>query len=261
MRPRDASTLSRTYNLARREHLAPIHADSNTLFALLTRRHMLEYGLDREAYATVPLRQRRWASENPGAVYRESLSLNDYLNAPVVADPLCIYDCVPVVSGADALIVTQGGEGVRIRALETRHNFDSQLGDGLRTGLADLSDVLWTGARLRPEQMDLVSVYDDYPVMVLVQLADLGFGPPEQVLRDIVEDRLRVNTSGGQLSAGQAGAGGGMHGLVELVRQLQGAAGARQVPAARFALATGYGMVAYRYGACANAVVLEAAPR
>jgi acetyl-CoA acetyltransferase len=69
---------------------------------------------------------------------------------------------------------------------------------------------------------------------------------------------LPVNTSGGQLSAGQAGAAGGMHGLVEAVTQLRGEAGERQVRDATRALVSGYGMVEYRYGMCANAVVLEA---
>jgi acetyl-CoA acetyltransferase len=67
-----------------------------------------------------------------------------------------------------------------------------------------------------------------------------------------------VNTSGGQLSAGQAGAAGGLHGMVEAVHQLRGEAGERQVPGARTALVAGYGMVCYRYGACAGATVLEA---
>jgi acetyl-CoA acetyltransferase len=97
--------------------------------------------------------------------------------------------------------------------------------------------------------------------MVLVQLADLGFVPDgdvERFTRERIETlRLPVNTSGGQLSAGQAGAAGGMHGLVEAVRQLRGEAGERQVPGAATAVVTGYGAVAYRYGACSNAAVLR----
>ena len=108
--------------------------------------------------------------------------------------------------------------------------------------------------------MDVVSVYDDYPAMVLAQLADLGFAP--NGLRTLIHEQiatmaLPVNTSGGQLSAGQAGAAAGLHGLVEAVWQMRGQAGGRQVPDAQLALVCGYGMVQYRYGMCANAVVLE----
>jgi acetyl-CoA acetyltransferase len=74
----------------------------------------------------------------------------------------------------------------------------------------------------------------------------------------IVTRTIAVNTSGGQLSAGQAGAAGGLHGVVEAVHQLRGEAGERQVTGARKALVAGYGMVCYRYGACAGAAVLEA---
>ena len=120
---------------------------------------------------------------------------------------------------------------------------------------------MWEEAGLRPEDVDVASVYDDYPVMVLVQLWDLGFaadGDLERFAREQLEGRrLAVNTSGGQLSAGQAGAAGGMHGLVEAVRQLRGEAGERQVEGAHTAVVTGYGMIAYRYGACSNAVVLR----
>ena len=134
----------------------------------------------------------------------------------------------------------------------------------MQTGLAAIADDLWSRAQLAPEEVDVVSVYDDYPVMVLVQLADLGLIPDGDIAR-FVRDRITggsypLNTSGGQLSAGQAGAAGGMHGLVEAVRQLRGEAGARQVHGARSAVVSGYGMVLYRYGACANATVLTREP-
>ena len=85
--------------------------------------------------------------------------------------------------------------------------------------------------------------------MVLAQLADLGFGEPRELVDAIASGRLRVNTSGGQLANGQAGAAGGMLGLVEAVRQLR--------DGARTAVVSGYGMVAYRHGAAANAAVLR----
>jgi acetyl-CoA acetyltransferase len=254
------------YNRATRDHLAPIPIDGpNTVFALLTQRHMAATGLSRGDYGLIASAQRRWAQENPLAVYREPLTLEEYLAAPVVAEPLCRYDCVPVVSGADALVVTgadRASEGIRIRAIRTLYNPDGQQGDGLRTGLADVAGELWSAAGAGPADVDLAWIYDDYPAMVLVQLADLGFIPdrdPRRFVRvQVDEQRWPLNTSGGQLSAGQAGAAGGMHGLVEAVTQLRGESGARQVPGARLAVVTGYGMVLYRYGACAAAAVLEA---
>ncbi len=256
--------LTATYNRATAETLTPLPLRGpNALFALLTQRHAAAHGLADADYAQVPLAQRRWAARNPDAVYRSPLALSEYLDSPVVAAPLRRYDCVPVVAGADALVVTGTGtgRGVRVRSVVARHNPDGQEGDGLVTGLAQVADRLWDSAGVAPEEIDLACVYDDYPVMALAQLADLGCVPGGD-LHAFLHGRLArdgwpLNPSGGQLSAGQAGAAGGMHGLVEAVRQLLGRAGERQVERARLALVTGYGMVLYRYGACANAAVLE----
>ncbi len=250
-----------TYNRATREYLAPIPTGGpNALFAMLTAEHMERHGLERADYGRLVVQQRRAGALNPGAVYREPLTIEAYLAAPVVAPPLHRYDCVPVVSGADAIVVSAASEGVAVRALRALHNVDGQDGDGLRTGLAEIASALWNGAGAGPTEMDVVSAYDDYPAMVLVQLADLGFVADGDVRRFVRQElgALALNTSGGQLSAGQAGAAGGMHGLVEAVTHLRGRAGTRQLEHARLAVVSGYGMVLYRYGACANAVVLEA---
>ncbi|QGZ61015.1 thiolase family protein [Paraburkholderia acidisoli] len=266
----DFKQLVEHYNLTTRTYLRPLeNGGPNSLFAMLTMRHAQRHGLEARDYGALCVAQRAWAALNPGAVYRAPLTLDDYLAAPRVADPLGRFDCVPVVCGANAIVVARADlvaqraparHAVRVRALQCRYNFDHQAGDGLQTGLADLAASLWTQARARPEDIDMISVYDDYPVMTLIQLADLGFAPAgdlRALITRIASHELAVNTSGGQLSAGQAGAAGGMHGLVEAIVQLQGEAGERQVRDARLALVSGYGMVQYRHGMCANAVVLE----
>jgi acetyl-CoA acetyltransferase len=251
--------LIENYNRATVEELSPQGLGPNELFALLTLRHMAAHGLVREDYGRLVIAQRAWAERNPGAVYREPMTMEDYLAAPIVAEPLGRYDCVPVVSGADAIVVQRSKVGVAVRAICALHNPDGQQGDGLHTGLAEAAGGLWNDAGLGPGDMDAAYVYDDYPAMALIQLDDLGLVPDGEIARFVRDgglEKLPVNTSGGQLSAGQAGAAGGMHGLVEAACQLFGTAGERTIGARRVVV-SGYGMVLYRYGACSNAAVLE----
>lgn len=259
------------YNRATEEHLAPLPMTGpNALFALLTQRQMSALGLTRRDYGHIATAQREWAGLNPGAVYRAPLSLAEYLDAPLVAPPLGRFDCVPPVSGADAVVLAaagdrgaDGGRAVRVLAVETTIGVDDQDADGITTGLVQAAPRAWEKTGLGAADIDVFSVYDDYPAMALAQLIDVGAIESQHAARDLAERigtrRLPVNTAGGQLSAGQAGAAAGMHGLVETVRQLAGVAGERQVPDARRGLVTGYGMVLYRYGACANLAVLETA--
>ncbi|MET4165982.1 MULTISPECIES: thiolase family protein [Gordonia] len=255
------------YNAITRDYVTPLGMGGpNAMFAMLTQRHMRRHGLDEKAYGAVAVAQRRWATINPGAVYRTPMSMDDYLDSPVIASPLRRFDCVPPVTGADAIVITRqdhiqdGSPAVRVSAIGGSVNWDRHEGDGLRTGLGRVAPELWNRAGLRPTDIDVISVYDDYPVMVLIQLEDMGFVPTGSlfdITDRLLHDQWPVNTSGGQLSAGQAGSAAGMHGLVEAVIQLLGEAGERQVPGARTAAVSGYGMVTYRYGSCANLAILE----
>jgi acetyl-CoA acetyltransferase len=151
---------------------------------------------------------------------------------------------------------------VRVRAHRASFNYDNQEGDGLQTGISTFVSELWQTAGVRPEDIDLASIYDDYPTMVLAQLNDLGMIEGNDLARfarrDIGERRFPVNTWGGMLSAGQPGGpAGGLNGISEAVLQLQHRAGARQVKDAQLAVTTGYGMTMYRYGGTAAAAVLE----
>jgi acetyl-CoA acetyltransferase len=255
------------FNSATRDHLAPLdYGGPNALFAMLTTRQMRRFGLSRTDYGHLAIAQRQWAAGNPLAAYRTPLSMDEYLNAPMVAEPLRRFDCVPVVAGASALIVSAGarrdaaGAPVRILALRQSINADHQDGDGLETGIRGVAAELWSAAGVTPADMDLASVYDDYPAMAYAQLADLGLVPGDDIAcfaREVMaQRRFPVNTGGGLLSCGQAGCASGLHGVIEVARQLQHRAGARQVAGARLGVATGYGMALYRYCACAGAIVL-----
>jgi acetyl-CoA acetyltransferase len=257
------------FNTVTQKHLAPLgHGGPNGVYALVASRQLKKYGLEKSDYGHIAIAQREWAAKNPNAVYRTPLTMKEYLAAPMVADPLCRYDCVPVVAGAQAIVVARpdrapkGRASVRVRAHRGSFNYDNQEGDGLQTGISTFAGELWREAGVRPEDIDVASIYDDYPTMVLAQANDLGLIPDGDVARfcrvTVGERRFPLNTWGGMLSAGQPGGhAGGLNGISEAVLQLQHRAGGRQVKDARRAVVTGYGMTMYRYGGTAAAAVLE----
>jgi len=257
------------FNSVTQKHLAPLgHGGPNGVYALVASRQMKKYRLEKSDYGHVAVAQRRWAAGNPFAVYRAPMTMEEYLAAPMVADPLSRYDCVPVIAGAQAIVVARpdrapkGRPGVRVRAHRASFNHDNQEGDGLQTGISTFANEFWQQAGVRPDDVDLASIYDDYPTMVLAQVNDLGLVPGNDIARfcrvTIGERRFPLNTWGGMLSAGQPGGpAGGLNGISEAVLQLQHRAGERQVKDARLAVTTGYGMTMYRYGGTAAAALLE----
>jgi acetyl-CoA acetyltransferase len=89
------------FNTVTQKHLAPLgHGGPNGVYALVASRQMKKYGLEKSDYGHVAIAQRRWAAGNPFAVYRTPMTMEEYLAAPLVADPLSRYDCVPVIAGA-----------------------------------------------------------------------------------------------------------------------------------------------------------------
>jgi acetyl-CoA acetyltransferase len=125
--------------------------------------------------------------------------------------------------------------------------------------------ALYDQAGIGPEEVDFLQAYDDYPVITAMQIEDLGFCDKGETARFIREHEFGfggsfpLNTSGGQLSVGQAGCAGGYLGMTEAIRQLTHAANGRQVSDARFGIVSGFGMINYDRGLCSGAVVLERA--
>ncbi|UCG72730.1 MAG: thiolase family protein [Chromatiales bacterium] len=249
-------------------------AGPNTVFALITRAYMDQYGATREDFGRLCIAQRDNASHNPLALLRRPLSMQDYLDARPVAEPVHLYDCVMPCAGAEGFLVTSterarslGLPYAELLAAEERHNAWPEDPVQLRGGWAQFRDALYATAGLGPGDMHFVQTYDDYPVIALQQLEDLGFcakGEGPAFLRNTdlrCTGELPMNTCGGQLSAGQAGFAGGHLGTVEALRQLTGQALGQQVAGAKVGLASGYGMVNYDRCLCSAAAILGAQDR
>lgn len=244
----------------------------NANFALLTDRYMSEYGATRADFGHICVAQRDNALRNPHALMKKPLTLDDYLNARPIADPIALFDCVMPCAGAEAFLVMREEEAVnrnlpfaRIKGTIERHNAHAEDPIQLRGGWTLDVGELYDMAQCAPAEMDLVQTYDDYPVISMMQIEDLGFcekGAAPEFLRDrdmTTKGDFPHNTSGGQLSAGQAGAAGGFIGLVEAIRQVTGTAEATQVKDAKRALVSGFGMINYDRGVCSAAAILEGA--
>ncbi len=241
----------------------------NASFAFLTAYYMRTYGATREDFGKLCVAQRANALRFPFALFKKPLALEEYLDARLIAEPLRLLDCVMPCAGADAFLVMSEERAQRLgirhaRLLGTieRHNAFASDPVQMRAGWAlDRAD-LYEQAGVGPDDMDFVQTYDDYPVITLMQLEDLGFcakGEGPAFIREhgfTWEGSFPLNTSGGQLSAGQAGAAGGTLGMVEALRQLTGQAEGRQVKDAKLGLVSGFGMINFDRGLGSGAAIL-----
>jgi acetyl-CoA acetyltransferase len=243
----------------------------NASFALLTSYYMRQYGIEAADFGKLCVAQRDNALTFPHALFRKPLALEDYLSARPIADPLKLFDCVMPCAGAEGFLVMSEQRAhalklpfVRILGTIERHNAFPDDPIQMRGGWALDRDDLYAQVGSGPADMDFVELYDDYPVINVMQLEDLGFcqkgAGAEFVRRNsfTVAGSLPLNTSGGQLSVGQAGAAGGYLGLTEAIRQLTGRTLGAKVENARLGLVSGFGMVNYDRGLCSGAAILGA---
>ena len=243
----------------------------NSIFALITANYMRTYGARREDFGRIAVAQRANALKNPNALFKKPLTLDEYMAARPISDPIHLFDCVMPCAGADAFLVMReerardlGLPHVLVLGAIERHNAYSDDPVMVRGGWRMDRDELYAQAGAAPGDIDFVQTYDDYPVIVMLQFEDLGFcdkgGGPEFVRANTLthDGSFPNNTSGGQLSVGQAGAAGGFLGMTEAIRQLTGAAGERAVPDAKLGLVSGFGMVTYDRCLCTGAVLLGA---
>jgi acetyl-CoA acetyltransferase len=224
------------------------------LHALAAQRHMHEYGTRREQLAEIASAARAHAARTPHALKRRPLSIEDYMAAEPLVEPLCRFDCCLVSDGAAAVLVTTEeraadlrAPGVSILGHAQAHSLSTYASPGHfeRLPAARSGPAAFGQAGVSAADIDLALLYDCFTIVVLLQLEDYGFCKKGEGGAFVEEGRiapggsLPVNTSGGLLAEAY---GGGMLHVIEAVRQLRGEAGERQVEDAKLALVSGHGL-------------------
>ncbi len=217
-------------------------------YAKLAREYLQNSGATKRDLAAVAVKNRRHAQLNPFAQYQEPISEEDVLNATMIAEPLTRLMCSPLTDGAAAMLVMSdearkklGGPAVRIVSTAIRSGHPVR--GAVEHVITRTSKQAFEEAGLGPKDIDLAELHDASAVAELTASEWIGFSPEGDAARMIREGEtalggsLPINASGGLLSRGHPGAATGAAQIVELVWQLQGRAGKRQVEGARVGLA------------------------
>lgn len=219
-----------------------------TYYGRIAREYLANTGATALDLAKVAVKNRAHASLNPVAQYRKPLTEDEVLASPMIASPLTKLMCSPLTDGAAALLVTsarirklRGGVAARVAASAIRSGKAS--GHGGPPVLARTAAQAYAEAGLGPQDLDLAEVHEASAVGELIAAEEIGLcrsGDGARLVREgesRLGGRIPVNVSGGLLSRGHPGAATGASQLVELVWQLQGNCGARQVENAQVGLA------------------------
>ena len=227
-------------------------------FSLLTQRHMHQYGTTREHLAHVAINQRELAIKRPTALQTEPLTMDDYFNARMISDPLCLLDYTMESDGSVAAVVTSADRAKDLRhppvfIMGSAHGGMGRWGTAIFTyfqmpdeyfassGHRPVAKRMFEMAGITPDDVDVALLYDHFSPLVIMQLEDYGFCPIGEGGPFVAEGNTRlggkipVNTHGGHLSEAYII---GMTHIREAVEQLRGGA-INQVEGAEIALVTG----------------------
>ncbi len=228
-----------------------------SLYAMMAKRHMYEYGTTQEMLASVAVNNHFHGSMNPMAQYQRAIKLEMAMGSGITADPLRMFDCAPLSDGAAALVLCPleraeefTGKPIKIRgsgmatdslALHDRETITSILSTKIAAERA------YHRAGITADDIDLAEVHDSFSIGQIMAGEDLGFfekGKAGQAVLDgemRIGGRMPINTSGGMKARGFPPGAAGIAQAVEIAHQLRGDAGDRQVKDARIGLTQNVG--------------------
>jgi acetyl-CoA C-acetyltransferase len=235
-----------------------IHGMTTTAVgALLMRRYMHEYGTSLDDFAGFSVNAHANGADNPLAMFRNRLKAERFATAPVVADPVNLFDVAPAGDGAAAVIITRSERAMDMVPQPVRVAGSAIATDTL--AVHDRKDALWLAAAEQSAQramsaagvsqadIDLFELHDSFTVMAAMSLEATGFAEPGQGWR-LAKDgeigrtgRIPISTFGGLKARGNPGGATGVYQIVEVAQQLRGEAGDCQVAGAKIGMAQNIG--------------------
>lgn len=241
------------------------------IFAMMARRHMHEYGTTKEQLAMVAVKNRKYGAMNPDSQITEKITIEEVLNARMICDPLTLPQCCPRGDGAAAVILTTAelakkfvSNPVYVAAsVQVSGTYPDDQSYTFFDTDARAAKAVYEMASIGPEDVDLAEVHDCFSAAEIVHYEDLGFcrkGEGGQFIEQGLSEiggKIPVNTSGGLLSKGHVIGATGISQITELVKQLRGQAGARQVNKAKVGLQHNAGGFIHTDTACCVMHILK----
>jgi len=227
-------------------------ATLGSLYAMMARRHMKDYGTTKEQLASVAVKNHLNGSMNPNAQFRRAIKPEMAINSAMVADPLGTFDCAPLSDGAAAVILAPLDKAKKYTDTPIKILSCGQAGDYMalhdRESLTRMDATIVAAkkafkyAGIKPKDVQLAEVHDNFTISEIMAIEDLGFfkkgqgGKATEDGQTALNSKVSVNTSGGLKAKGNPVGAVGVGQAVEAVTQLRGEAGERQVDKAENAL-------------------------
>jgi acetyl-CoA acetyltransferase len=237
------------------------------LYAMRARRYMHEFGATPEHLAKVVVKSRKCASHNPHAQFNRETTVEEVLNSRMIADPITLYQCCPTGDGAAAAVLCSLDKARKYTPHPILFKGSILVSGKFTNGFRDMttpeitvraSSLAYEMAGVGPQDVNVAEVHDAFSIAELLYYEALGFcgrGEAPRLLEEGatgLDGRIPVNPSGGLISKGHPTGATGLAQTTEIVWQLRGQAGARQVKNARVGLThcTGGGIYGLDHGAC-----------
>lgn len=220
-------------------------ATLTSLYAMIARKHMHDYGTTKEQLASVAVKNHYNGSLNPKAQFQREIKIENVIKSPIVSDPLGVFDCAPTSDGAAALVLCDLKKAKKICDKPIKISASAQASDTIalhdRKKICTMQSTVIAAKKafkqigIKPRDIDLAEVHDNFTISELLAIEDLGFfkkgegGKASENGLTALNSDISINTSGGLKARGQPMGAVGVAQAVELVQQLRNEAGKRQV--------------------------------